>query len=51
MLFFRFLFDQEISLFSRIIRNNRGKVKLVDESKPDMDILAAESAKQEINQD
>jgi sphingolipid delta-4 desaturase len=50
LLFFRFLFDQEISLFSRIIRNNRGKVKLVDESKPDVEILAAESARQEINQ-
>jgi sphingolipid delta-4 desaturase len=45
-LFFRFLFDQEISLFSRVIRNNRGKVKLVDESKPDVEILAAQPANQ-----
>lgn len=44
VLFFRFLFDQEISLFSRIIRKNRGKVKLVDESKPDMELVATESA-------
>ncbi len=37
-LFFRFLFDKEISLYSRIVRSNRGKVLLVDESKPDVDI-------------
>ncbi|SJZ87468.1 fatty acid desaturase [Sediminibacterium ginsengisoli] len=30
-LFFRFLFDKEISLYSRIIRKNRGKVALSDE--------------------
>ena len=42
-LFFRFLFDQEISLFSRTIRNNRGKVKLVDESKPDIELISADS--------
>lgn len=39
-LFFRFLFDREISLYSRIIRNNRGKVKLADESKPDAELIA-----------
>ena len=39
-LFFRFLFDKEISLFSRIVRNERGKVALTDESKPDMDLIA-----------
>jgi sphingolipid 4-desaturase/C4-monooxygenase len=38
-LFFRFLFDQEISLFSRIIRSNRGKVAITDESKPDIDLV------------
>ena len=42
LLFFRFLFDQEISLFSRVIRNNRGKVKLADESKPDIELVSAE---------
>ena len=36
-LFFRFLFDKEISLYSRIVRTNRGKVLLTDESKPDID--------------
>jgi sphingolipid delta-4 desaturase len=36
-LFFRFLFDKEISLYSRIVRTNRGKVLLTDESKPDLD--------------
>lgn len=38
-LFFRFLFDQEISLFSRAVRKDRGKVQLTDESKPDMDLV------------
>lgn len=39
-LFFRFLFDREISLFSRIVRANRGKVTLADRSEPDVDMLA-----------
>ncbi|HLZ16423.1 MAG TPA: fatty acid desaturase, partial [Cyclobacteriaceae bacterium] len=38
-LFFRFLFDKNISLYSRITRNERGKVKLTDESKPDADLV------------
>lgn len=37
-LFFRFLFDKEISLFSRIVRNNRGKVTLTDRSEPDIEL-------------
>ncbi|MES2328949.1 MAG: fatty acid desaturase [Bacteroidota bacterium] len=37
-LFFRFLFDREISLFSRIVRANRGKVALTDRSTPDVDL-------------
>lgn len=37
-LFFRFLFDKEISLFSRIIRKERGKVKLSDTSIPDIEL-------------
>ncbi len=37
-LFIRFLFDKEISLFSRVIRSNRGKVPLTDESKPDVEL-------------
>jgi sphingolipid delta-4 desaturase len=40
-LFFRFLFSQEISLFSRVIRKDRGKVKLADESKPDIELVQA----------
>jgi len=40
-LFFRFLFDKEISLYSRIVRTNRGKVLLADESKPDIDLVTA----------
>jgi sphingolipid delta-4 desaturase len=41
-LFFRFLFDKEISLFSRVIRKNRGKVQLTDESKPDLELTKEE---------
>jgi len=36
-LWLRFLFDNKISLFSRTMRNERGKVALTDESKPDRD--------------
>lgn len=39
-LFFRFLFDKEISLFSRIVRKNRGKVPLTDQSTPDTAMVA-----------
>lgn len=38
-LFFRFLFDKNVSLYSRILRKERNKVALADESKPDMDVL------------
>ncbi len=41
-LFFRFLFDREISLYSRIVRKERGKVKLTDESKPDLELEVLE---------
>ncbi len=37
-LFFRFLFDKEISLYSRVVRSNRGKVPLTDQSKPDVEM-------------
>jgi sphingolipid delta-4 desaturase len=37
-LFIRFLFDKEISLYSRVVRSNRGKVPLTDESKPDAEL-------------
>ena len=42
-LFLRFLFDKELSLFSRVVRKNRGKVILADQSKPDVELLQAES--------
>jgi sphingolipid 4-desaturase/C4-monooxygenase len=42
LLFFHFLFNQELSLFSRIIRKDRGKVKLTDQSVPDAEMVAAE---------
>ncbi|MBY0433794.1 MAG: fatty acid desaturase [Cyclobacteriaceae bacterium] len=37
-LFFRFLFDKNISLYLRILRQERGKVALADESKPDAEL-------------
>lgn len=40
-LFFRFLFDRKLSLFSRMVRQNRGKVALADESRPDQDLVSA----------
>ena len=40
-LFFRFLFDKEISLYSRVIRKDRGKVKLTDQCKPDAELVNA----------
>jgi sphingolipid delta-4 desaturase len=47
-LFFRFLFDQELSLWSRIVRKNRGKVALTDQSKPDTDILILEAKEEKM---
>jgi len=47
-LFFRFLFDKEISLFSRIIRSNRGKVQLTDESKPDAELIKESGTTKEV---
>jgi sphingolipid 4-desaturase/C4-monooxygenase len=38
-LFFRFLFDQEISLYSRIVRKERGRVQLTDQSMPDKELV------------
>jgi sphingolipid delta-4 desaturase len=37
-LFFTFLFNQEIGLFNRIVRQDRGKVPLSDESIPDQQV-------------
>jgi sphingolipid 4-desaturase/C4-monooxygenase len=38
-LFFRFLFSQEVGLYSRIVRKERGRVTLDDNSIPDVQIL------------
>lgn len=38
-LFFRFLFDRNITLYMRILRNERNKVALTDESKPDAEMV------------
>lgn len=47
VLFLRFIFDRELSLWSRIVRKNRGKVALADESKPDTDLINSEMPKAE----
>ena len=38
-LFVRFLFDKNISLYMRILRKERNKVALTDESKPDAELV------------
>jgi sphingolipid delta-4 desaturase len=42
-LFFRFLFDKNISLYCRVLRDNRNKVNLTDASTPDADMLEMRS--------
>lgn len=42
-LFFQFLFSQEVGLFSRILRRERGNVTMDDDSTPDVKILAKQS--------
>lgn len=44
-LFFRFLFDKDISLYMRILRKERGKVALTDESRPDAELVMEASHK------
>jgi sphingolipid delta-4 desaturase len=41
-LLFRFLFDHDLSLFSRMVRRDRNNVPLSDEVTPDRDEIAAE---------
>lgn len=41
-LFFRFLFDKNVSLYDRILRSDRGKVAITDESIPDKELLKEE---------
>ena len=41
-LFFTFLFSQEVGLFSRILRKERGIVKMDDNSTPDVQIIKNE---------
>jgi sphingolipid delta-4 desaturase len=40
----RFLFDPSLSLWSRVVREERNRVALDDESAPDQDLIAAPSA-------
>jgi len=41
-LLFRFLFDKDMSLFSRMIRNDRNNVPLEDQVRPDVALLVSE---------
>jgi sphingolipid delta-4 desaturase len=41
-LLLRFLFDDDLSLFSRMVRENRNRVSLDDQVTPDLDLLAQE---------
>jgi sphingolipid delta-4 desaturase len=43
-LLFRFLFDKNLSLFSRVVRQDRNGIPLSDEVTPDQDEIAAEAA-------
>ncbi|MGD0991248.1 MAG: fatty acid desaturase, partial [Gemmatimonadales bacterium] len=38
-LLWRFLFDRELTLFSRMVRDNRNRVSLDDPVKPDVEAL------------
>ena len=45
-LWLHFLFSQEVGMFSRLMRKNRGHVPLQDNSTPDVDLLKKMSVKQ-----
>jgi sphingolipid 4-desaturase/C4-monooxygenase len=47
-LLFQFLFDQEISLFSRITRKERGRATLTDNSTPDRMLVSNVAAEQAV---
>jgi sphingolipid delta-4 desaturase len=42
-LLFQFLFDRELSLFSRVVRTERNRIQLDDEVKPDVELVRAGS--------
>jgi len=42
-LLFKFIFDKKMSLYDRIVRNERGKLTLADKSIPDMEFANTES--------
>ena len=43
-LLFQFLFDRELSLFSRMVRADRNRVGLSDEVRPDLDVIEGNRA-------
>lgn len=40
-LLFKFIFDPKMSMYSRVVRKERGKVKFEDQSTPDQDLIKA----------
>jgi len=42
-LLFRFLFDPKISLWSRVVRRDRNRIRLEDEVTPDLDVIASQA--------
>ena len=43
LLLFRFIFDKNMSLYDRIIRNERGKLEVMDKATPDRELINAGS--------
>jgi sphingolipid delta-4 desaturase len=43
-LLFRFLFDRELTLWSRVVRSERGRVRLTDEVRPDAEMVERAAA-------
>jgi sphingolipid delta-4 desaturase len=43
-LLFRFLFDRNLTLYARMVRKERGRVKLNDDVKPDVELVESSSA-------
>jgi sphingolipid delta-4 desaturase len=47
-LLFMFLFSQEVSLYSRIVRKERGRVTLDDQSRPDVELVQSQTQPQSV---
>ncbi len=47
-LLFMFLFSQEVSLYSRIVRKERGRITLDDQSRPDVELVQSQAQPQSV---